>query len=109
MATLSEAEAAASIQCPKEIGVAIKMLAADPAHARAWAFIVDVLCGTDRLSFALPDESPAVMGWRQGRRYVGLTLREIVATPIPEDEPRHPPARTMTETARRRTSAGART
>ena len=102
MTTLQDAESGARIECPKEIGHAIKALAADPTHRRAWDFIVNVLCGTDRLAFALPDEAPAVMGWRQGRRYVGLALREIAATPIPDDTPPLPPARTMTEKARRR-------
>ena len=102
MPTLQEAESAAQITCPIDDGRAIKALAADPAHARAWNFILDVLCGVDRMSFALPDDSAATMGWRQGRRFVGLTLRDIVATPIPDAEPAEPPARTITEKARRR-------
>lgn len=93
------------IECPEEDGRALKALANDPNHKRAWEFILNNLCATDRLSFALPDESPAVMAWRQGRRFVGLTLREIVATPILDREPPEPPARTMTERERRRTRA----
>lgn len=102
MASVQEAEGAAELQVPEEIGRAIKALAADEQHRAAWAFIVDVVCGTDRLAFALPDAAPAVMGWRQGRRYVGLTLRRIAETPIPDKAPPEPPARTMVERQKRR-------
>lgn len=105
MATLQEAESVASLEVPVEMGRAVKALASDERHRVAWRFIVEVICGTDRMSFALPDESAAVMGWRQGRRFVGLTLRDIAATPIPDAEPVMPPARTMTERARRRNKA----
>jgi hypothetical protein len=107
MTSLAEAESGAKIDCPKEIGIAIKALAADPTHKRAWDFIVTILCGTDRLAFALPDESPAIMGWRQGRRCVGLARRDIAASPFPDATPPPPPARTMTERARRRNTTTA--
>lgn len=108
MTTLADADPDAGIDCPPEIGHAIKRLAADPAHRMAWEFIVEILCGTDRLSFAIPDDSPSVMGWRAGRRYVGLTLRGLVAKPILDDDPKLPPARTATETARRRNTSTSR-
>ena len=55
------------------------------------------------MSFLLVDDIPMVMAWREGRRWVGLMLRRIVAEPMADPEPPPlPPARTMTERARRR-------
>jgi hypothetical protein len=69
----------------------------------AWAFIVDNLAGTDRMSFLAVDDIPMVMAWREGRRWVGLEMRRILAEPMSDPEPPpEPPARTMTERHRRR-------
>lgn len=100
---LSEIEADGHLQVPPELGRAIKALAADERHAKAWRFIIDQLCGQRRLSFVpgLP-EGRDMMLWREGRRFVGEWLVRIVETPIPDETPPEPPARTMAERQRRR-------
>ena len=106
---LSELERDAQIECPRETGTALKALeagAANPYQQQlAYRFIVDKLAGTDLMSFMAVDDIPSVMCWREGRRFVGLMLRRIVATPMADPEPPSlPPPRTMTERARRRGS-----
>jgi len=109
---LKDLEADAQIGVPRETGRAVKALANGTANAwqqtEAFKFILDSLAGTDRMSFVLADDVPMVMAWREGRRFVGLQLRRIVATPMTEEaEPELPPARTMTERARRRDPSAA--
>jgi hypothetical protein len=104
---LKDLEADAQVEVPRETGRAVKALAAGRAselqQIEAYRFILDNLAGTDRMSFVLADDVPMVMAWREGRRFVGLQLRRIVAAPMVEEpEPELPPARTMTERAKRR-------
>lgn len=106
MLSLSDLERDGQLAVPKDVGAAIKTLAADPAHQLAWRFIIDKLSGRNRLSFwpGAP-ESRDLMVWFEGRRFVGEWLERIAQEPIPEPEPIQPPARTMTEKARRRNRA----
>jgi hypothetical protein len=104
---LKDLELDAQLEVPREAGSALKALAAGAAgpHQQmvAYRFILDALCGVDRMSFVLADDVPMVMAWREGRRYVGLQLRRIVDAPMSDPEPPpEPPARTMTERHRRR-------
>jgi hypothetical protein len=103
---LADLERDAQIEVPRELGRAVKALAADPRHQVAWRFILDRLCGQRRLSFVPGQPNPAeLMIWFEGRRYVGEQLARIVEAPIPDDDdPPEPPARTLTERARRRTA-----
>lgn len=104
MPTLQQLERDAQLEVPPEIGRAIKALAADKTHERALRFIIDRLAGYRRLSFVpgLP-EARDTMIWLEGRRFVGEQLARLIETPIPESEPAaEPPARTLTEKARRR-------
>jgi len=105
MPSLQEIENDAHLVVPREVGGALKALAADPAHQIAWRFIIDQLCGQRRLSFVpgMP-EGRDMMIWREGRRFVGEWLMRIVETPIPETKA-EPPARTMAERQRRRNRA----
>lgn len=102
---LSELEADVQLDVPREIGHAIKRLAADPQYAAAWRFITEQLCGVRRLSFVpTRPEARDTMVWFEGRRFVGEQLLRIAETVITDTEPASPPARTMTEKARRRVS-----
>jgi hypothetical protein len=100
---LQKIENDAHLEVPVEIGRAIKALAADERHRKAWRFIIDQLCGQRRLSFVpgLP-EGRDMMLWREGRRFVGEWLLRIAETPIPDETPSEPPARTLVEKQRRR-------
>lgn len=104
---LKELELDAQLEVPREVGAALKALAIGGAgqHQQliAYRFILEALCGVDRMSFILADDLPMVMAWREGRRFVGLQLRRIVEAPMSDPEPPPMPiARTMTERARRR-------
>ena len=97
----------AKIDVPRAVGFAIKALAegaANPEQQKlAITFIIDALAGIDRESFLFVDDVPMVLAWREGRRWAGISLREIIRQPIPDPEPPPlPPARTITESARRR-------
>lgn len=97
---LSELEAAAQVECPREVGSNIKQFWNDPAYRLTRDFLINDLCGVHRLSFALPDENER---WRNGRRWPGLVIEQIATTPMePETPPPLPPARTLTEKTRRR-------
>jgi hypothetical protein len=81
--TLQETEALARVECSDAVRHALKALFADPEHKLACDFIVEALCGINRLSACQPaDVSTA--NWWNGRRYVGLQLIDIVRAPIPE-------------------------
>ena len=88
---LSDIEADTHLDVPVESGRAIKALAAGTANAaqqaEAYRFIVERLAGTDRLSFVVIADLPMdlIMAWREGRRFVGMQLRRIVAAPAPPD------------------------
>jgi hypothetical protein len=104
---LKELELDAQLEVPREVGSALKALAIGSAGTHqqmiAYRFILDALCGVDRMSFILADDVPMVLAWREGRRYVGLQLRRIVEAPMQDPEPPPLPIpRTMTERARRR-------
>lgn len=94
---LSEIEQGAQIEVPRECGEAIKALAkgvaSDGQQVLALRFIVEALAGADRMSFVPGvQEAALVAAWKEGRRFVGLKLREIIATPMPERaEPAAPP------------------
>lgn len=108
MSKLSEIEADSQLDVPREAGRALKAFAEGAANEYqqqlAYRFILEVLCGVDRLSFVPGRENPAdLMIWREGRRFVGQQLRRIVATPMTDEpEPEPPPPRTITERVRRR-------
>lgn len=107
MPHLREIQPAPSIgKPPPEVRAAIRAWRAGTAtesqQLRAYAYVVNELCGITQLHYAMPGEE-SVVNWRQGCRYVGLSI-EIAAMLPPEDDntPPEPPARTMTERARRR-------
>jgi hypothetical protein len=84
---LSEIEQGAQIEVPRECGEAIKAMskgaASEGQQMLALRFIVEALAGTDRMSFVPGvNEAALVSAWKEGRRFVGLKLREIIATPI---------------------------
>ena len=81
--TLQEAEALARVECSDAVRRALKALAADPAHKMAFDFIIEQLCGVNRLSACLPADVSSV-NWWNGRRYVGQQIFDIVRSPIPE-------------------------
>jgi hypothetical protein len=105
MSSLKELDYDVQMAVPEAVGEALKAFAigaAGPEQQRAaYRFIVHDLAGVDRLGFALPGDGD-VMAWRNGRRFVGLQIERIVATPMDGAVERAPPARTMTERARRR-------
>lgn len=68
---------------------------------RAYRYVVYWLAGVSRLEFALPGEE-SIVNWRQGCRFVGLQIEATADLVLDEAEPPEPPARTMTEKARRR-------
>lgn len=106
MTRLSDLEADAQMEVPRAIGSALKAFAngaAGPEQQKlAYQFIVETLAGVNRLGFALPDAAE-IMGWRQGRRFVGLQMNAIVAAPMEDETPPEPRPRTMTERQERRT------
>jgi hypothetical protein len=95
--TLQEAEALARVECPDAVRHALKALAVDPTHKMAFDFIVEQLCGINRLSACLPHEAAAA-NWWNGRRYVGQQILDIVRSPIPEKP--QPPERRMSTSER---------
>ena len=104
---LKDLETGAHWAVPREPGSAIKALATGSAgpHQQKIAldFILHSLCGVDRMSFLIVDDIPMVMAWREGRRYVGLVLRDIINEPMTDPEPPSlPRARTITESYNRR-------
>lgn len=100
---LSDLETDAQLDVPREMGRAVKALAADPRHKKAWGFILHQLCGLRRLSFRPGQANPAeLMIWFEGRRFVGEQLLRIAESPIDDETPAEPPARTITERVRRR-------
>jgi len=103
---LKDLELDAQLDVPRDAGSAIKALAAGTADAvaqrLAYRFILDNLAGVDRMSFVLAGDMPMVLAWREGRRFVGVQLRRIVDTPMTDEPEVLPPARTMTERAKRR-------
>jgi hypothetical protein len=105
MRSLRELEADAQMAVPRDAGSAIKAWKNGTAGAAeqqlAWQFVIRELAGVGKLSFAIPDD-PAVMGWRQGRQFVGLQLETIAETPMEDPQTIEPPARTMTERVARR-------
>lgn len=107
MLSLKDLERDGQLAVSKEIGAAVKTLAADPAHQLAWRFIVDELSGRNRLSFwPWVPESRDLMIWFEGRRFVGEWLERLVREPIPEAEKVEPYKRiSTTERARRRSRA----
>lgn len=96
-------EADSHIKVPRAVGGAIKEIARQ--YPEAWRFICDDLCRARRLSY-VPGNTDAqeLMVWFEGRRFVAEQLQRIADAPMEDDEPRLPPARTMTERARRRAS-----
>ena len=106
MRSLRELEADAQMEVPRDIGRAIKAwkvgAANDEQQRMAYRFVVHTIAAINRPSFALPDE-PSIMGWRQGRRFVGLQLETIAEAPMTDElPPPEPPPRTMTERVARR-------
>lgn len=110
MPSLQQLETDAQLEVPRDIGGAIKTLAADPRYAKAWNFILGELCGRNRLSFVPNAPEPTeFMIWREGRRFVGEMLARIADTPLREEPAPEPPARSMTAKAERRAHRGALT
>lgn len=95
-------EADAQIDVPRHIGGQWKEIARQ--YPDAYAFLIHQLCAKDRLVFlplpGLPLE--LLMAQRDGRRFPAIMLERIVNTPMPEQTPPEPPARTITEKVRRR-------
>jgi hypothetical protein len=91
---------------PADIRAAARAMHEGAASAdqqkRLYRFIVHELCGISQLALALPAEE-SVANWRAGCRYPGLYLEFVRAMPVDDPPPAPPPARTMTERARRRT------
>jgi len=89
------------ITVPRAVGGAIKEIARQ--YPLAWRFVIEALCRVGKLSY-VPGNPDArdVMIWFEGRRFVGEQLQRIVDTPMEDEPPVLPPARTMTEKARRR-------
>jgi len=100
---LADLEADSQLDVPIDVGHNVKMLAQDPRYALAWQFIIEKLCRARALSY-IPgrDQATDLMVWFEGRRFVGEQLLRIVEIPIPDAEPKLPPARTITEKVRRR-------
>lgn len=96
---LRELEADAQVECPRETGHNIKAFWNDPQYRLTRDFIINDLCGVHRLSSALPG---ADADWKNGRRWPGLVLEQIAATPMVDAAPAEPPARTITERVARR-------
>jgi hypothetical protein len=91
-------------EIPIEIHRSIKALAADAAHANALDFIINILGCRHRFSFVVGvPNADETMLWFEGRRYVGEMLARLIERPIETQAEKKPPARTMTERARRRT------
>ena len=90
---------------PVDVRAAIVALAGGVAtqqqQIRAWRFIIFELCGLISVPMALPAEE-SVQNWRAGCRYVGAYLEAARALPVDDQPPPEPPARTMTESVRRR-------
>jgi hypothetical protein len=100
---LQDLERDAEIEVPRAVGGNIKQLARDPNYAIAWRFIIEDLCGRHRLSYRPGVDNPeSLMIWLEGRRFPGEMLERIAAAEMPTETPAEPPARTMTERARRR-------
>jgi hypothetical protein len=95
--SLKEQEALARVECSDVVRHALKALFADPTHHLACSFIVDQLCGVNRLSACMPMDA-AASNWWNGRRYVGQQLLDIVRSPIPEKQ--EPPSRRMSTAER---------
>lgn len=95
------------VRVPAEMQRALKALGTDPAHEKAVHFLIHTICGRHRASFLVGvPQATETTAWLEGRRYVGEMLARIIERPIVEDPPpQEPPARTMTEQARRRNSA----
>lgn len=94
-------------EIPPEIHSAVKALGNDETHKQAVRWIIEALCGRHRASFVVGVPNAAEsMVWLEGRRYVGETLARLIERPVecPEGAP-EPPARTMTERARRRSKS----
>jgi hypothetical protein len=81
--TLRETEALARVECSDVMRHALKALFADEAHKMACSFIIEQLCGINRLSACQPADV-ATANWWNGRHYVGQQIQDIVRSPIPE-------------------------
>jgi hypothetical protein len=105
MRSLAEAEADVAMEVPLASGVAIKACVAGTASTlqaqEAVRFIVYELCGVDKLRFALPGEG-GLAAWWAGRRFVGLQIKRIVATPTEEEAAALLPERAVEALRRRR-------
>lgn len=97
-------EADSEIAVPRDAGGEIKTIARQ--YPVAWRFIIEALCRARKLSYVPgSDDARDLMVWNEGRRFVGEQLQRIAETPMPVETPPEPPARSMTEKARRRSKA----
>lgn len=106
MPTLRELEADAQVECAREVGHNIKAFWNDPKYRLTRDFLINDLCRVHRLSSALPG---ADADWKNGRRWPGLVLEQLATAPMDDPVPPEPPARTMTEKARRRAAQSSTT
>lgn len=103
MGPRSDLDAQEGIEVPREVGHALKALADgtanDAQQKKAYAFILYGLCGVDRASFVHAEDSQLTMAWREGRRFVGRWLRQIVEAPFADPpEVKHGPPRMRSTT-----------
>jgi hypothetical protein len=101
MPTLRELDQDFMMEVPREDGR--KLQAMFRAHPEATDILLRDFCGIYRSSYVPGSDAPIAMAVRVGEQRVGLKIIRIRDAVIPEDPtPPEPPARTMTEKARRR-------
>lgn len=102
---LKALEADAEIEVPRDIGGRLKDAARQFPDVFRW--IIYDFCGKDRLVFRpIPHvDMGIVMGFNDGARSRGVLLERIINADMPVEVPPEPPARSMTEKARRRRKA----
>jgi hypothetical protein len=101
---LQQLEADAELEVPRHIGSQLKEAARQFPDLFRW--IIYDFCGKDRTTYRpVPNiDMSIVMAINEGSRMRGVFLERIINAPMPTETPPEPPARTMTERARRRTT-----